>query len=197
MSMKPVERTAHARIAGREVSFDYSETWVAWSVLSLRVIMAWVFLQAGLEKLFDDGISGFLDDPLTGGWDATGFLVGATQDSPAHGMFESMAEWGFVEPMVVWGQILIGIALLLGILVRWSAFWGAVMMILFWLAALEGGLFAGLPVEHGYVVDSSLVYAFILFGLGAVGAGRIAGLDRRIEEWKVVQENTWLKYLLG
>lgn len=197
MSQQPVERTLEAQLLGREVSFDYSETWVAYSVISLRVIMAWVFLQAGLQKLFGNGLDGFLNDPVTGGFDAHGFLVGATASSPAHGMFTWMAENFWVEPVVVWGQILVGLALLLGVLVRWSAFWGAVMMILFWLAALEGGILQGLPFEHGYVVDYTLVYAFLLFGLGAVGAGRILGLDARIERWPVVERNPWLKYFLG
>ncbi len=197
MSQQPAERTLDARLFGRSVTFDYSETWVAWAVFSLRIIMGWVFLQAGLEKLLDSGIGGAIDDPLTGGWDATGFLVGGTANSPFHWMFDWMAGQAWIEPLVVWGEILIGVALILGILVRWSAFWGAVMMLLFWLAALQGGLMAGLPVEHGYVVDYTLVYAFLLFGLGAVGAGRILGLDRRIESWEIVERNPWLKYLLG
>lgn len=207
MSRSPKERTLDAQILGRNVRYDYSETWVAWSTFGLRIIMAWVFLQAGLEKLFDGGLSGFLDDPITGGWSAEFFLLGnpeadipaPTADSPASGLFEWFGEnllW-LVEPMVVWGQIFIGLALLFGVLVRLAAFLGSLQMFFFWLAALQGGILAGLPVEHGYVVDSTLVYIFILFGLGAVGAGRVLGADAQIEEWPVVQDNPWLKYLLG
>ncbi len=199
----PRERTLEAQILGRDVRFDYSETWVAWSVLSLRVIMAWVFLQAGLEKLFGDGISGFLENPLTGGWSAEGYLspdtpFGVSPDTPLSGIFAEMsANAALIDPLVAWGQVLIGLALLFGIMVRFAAFMGSLQMFLFWWAALQGGLLAGLPVEHGWVVDSSLVYIFILFGLGAVGAGRILGFDAQIEEWPVVQDNPWLKYLLG
>lgn len=207
MSRSPRERTLDAQILGTNVRYDYSETWVGWATLGLRVIMAWVFLQAGLEKLLDDGISGFLGDPLTGGWSAEFFLMGnpdegipaPTADSPASGVFEWFGEnalW-LIEPMIVWGQILIGLALLLGILVRFAAFMGSLQMFFFWLAALEGGLLSGLPVEHGFVVDYTLVYIFILFGLGAVGAGRVVGFDAQIEEWDIVQENPWLRYLLG
>jgi thiosulfate dehydrogenase [quinone] large subunit len=56
---------------------------------------------------------------------------------------------------------------------------------------------AGLPLAHGWVVDDHAVYAALLFGLGAIGAGRIVGLDAYIEDLDVVQNNGWLRYLLG
>jgi thiosulfate dehydrogenase [quinone] large subunit len=37
----------------------------------------------------------------------------------------------------------------------------------------------------------------LLFGLGALGAGRILGLDARLERTSLVQNNRWLRYLLG
>lgn len=191
MSQRPAERTLDAQLLGRRVSFDYSETWVAWSVLGLRVVMAWIFLQAGLEKLLDDG------------WSAQGYIdpnsgFGVTPDNPFADLFTSMVDSvGMVDPLVIYGQLLIGLALLLGILVRWSAFWGFVMLLLFWMASLQGGLAEGLPVEHGYVVNSDIVYMLLLFGLGAVGAGRILGLDAYLEDLPVVERNPWLRYLLG
>jgi thiosulfate dehydrogenase [quinone] large subunit len=71
------------------------------------------------------------------------------------------------------------------------------MMLFYWAAALEGGLLAGLPLAHGWVIDDHMVYAVLLFGLGAFGAGRILGLDGVLEETSIVQSNPWLKYLLG
>jgi thiosulfate dehydrogenase [quinone] large subunit len=68
------------------------------------------------------------------------------------------------------------------------------MMLFYWLASLRGGLFDGLPLAHGWVVDSHLVYAVFLFGLGA---GRIVGVDEYLEATAVVQNNPWLRYLLG
>lgn len=70
-------------------------------------------------------------------------------------------------------------------------------MLLFWLGSFEAGLMAGLPVEHGFVVNDTMVYMALLFGLGSWGAGRILGLDSKIEETEIVQNNEWLKYLLG
>lgn len=191
MATKPTERTLETELLGQDVNFQYSETWIGYSVLGLRLVMAWVFLQAGIEKLLDPE------------WSAAGYVnpetpFGVTEANPMAEFFGSLAATpGFVDPLVVYGQILIGLALLVGLLVRWAAFWGAVMMLLFWLASLQGGIAAGLPVEHGYVVNSDVVYALLLFGLGAVGAGRILGLDERLEQTSVVRNNPWLKYLLG
>jgi thiosulfate dehydrogenase [quinone] large subunit len=56
---------------------------------------------------------------------------------------------------------------------------------------------AGLPLAHGWVVDDHLVYAALLFGLGAAGSGRILGVDAWLEELSVVQNNGWLRWLLG
>jgi len=107
-------------------------------------------------------------------------------------------DWAWLlTPLNQVGLTLIGLALIVGLFVRLSAFWGAVMMIFYWMASLTGGLMAGLPVAHGWVVDDHIVYAVLLFGLGAFGAGRILGLDARIEQLDVVQNNRWLKYLLG
>jgi len=63
------------------------------------------------------------------------------------------------------------------------------MMLFYWAASL--------PLAHAILIDDHVVYALLLFGLGAFGAGRILGLDRRIEETELVGANPWLRYLLG
>ena len=175
---QPAERTLNTEMLGRSVSFNYSETWVGYSLLGLRLVMAWIFLQAGLEKLADGGWG----DPLA--WSSAGFLQNAVAEAnPFHGLFTWFAEYGsIVDPLVIFGQILIGLALLLGVFVRFAALMGGLQMLLFWTAAWEGGLAEGFPVAHGYFIDSSFVYMVLLFALGAWGAGRILGLDAKLEQ---------------
>lgn len=190
---QPAEERLDTELLGRNVSFNYSETWVGYSLLGLRLVMAWVFLQAGLEKLSEGGWG----DPLA--WSSTGFLENAVAPAnPLHGLFTWFANYGsIVDPLVIFGQILIGLALLLGILVRFAALMGGLQMFFFWTAAWQGGLMEGFPVEHGYFVDYTLVYMLLLFGLGAWGAGRVLGLDARLEETDLVRNNPWMRYLLG
>ncbi|MFP8956509.1 DoxX family protein [Natrialbaceae archaeon A-CW3] len=193
MATQPKERTLQSELFGRDVEFNYSETWLAYSMLGLRVVMAWIFLQAGLEKLFDGGIG----DPLY--WSSAFFLENVVADAnPLKGLFLFFADYAaIIDPLVIFGQILIGLALLFGIFFRFAALMGALQMAMFWTAAWQGGLLAGFPVAHGYFVDSSFVYMLLLFGLGAWGAGRLLGVDRRLEQTRTVQENPWLRYLLG
>lgn len=179
-------QTLHTDVFGRSVSFNYSDTWVGYSILSLRVVMAYVFLSSGLEKLADPT------------WSAEGFLLNAVPDgNPLGSLWPELAGAPLVDQLVIWGQVLIGLALLLGLALRFAALMGALMMVMFWAAALEGGLLAGLPVAHGFVVSYHVVYGLILFGLGAFGAGRILGLDARLEAHPIVENNGWLRLFLG
>lgn len=175
-----------AVIFGNEREFAYSDSAVGYSLLTLRLVMAWVFLQAGIDKLLDPE------------WTAENFLLNAVPDAnPLIGFWTLLAGTPAVDLLVVYGQIGIGLALLFGLFFRLGAFFGGVQMMLFWAAQLEGGVMAGLPVEHGYVVDSLIVYTLILIGLSSFDAGRIYGLDKKIEQHPVVEKYPRLKYLLG
>lgn len=90
-------REMETELFGREVSFEYSETWIGYSILSLRLVMGWVFLQAGLDKLFDPG------------WTAAGYLENAVPaGNPFQGTFQAMAGSPLVDGLVIWGLTLIG-----------------------------------------------------------------------------------------
>jgi thiosulfate dehydrogenase [quinone] large subunit len=182
-----------AELFGRDVTFEYSETWIGYSMVALRVVMGWVLLQGGLTKLVT-----YLDANPANDWTAAGYLANAVpQGNPFAGAFAAMAGSPLIDVLNVWGLTLTGLALLLGVLVRWSAFWAAVMMLFYWASSLRGGLLAGLPLEHGWVVNDHVVYAALLFGLGAFGAGRVLGLDARLERTEFVRNNPRLRYLLG
>jgi thiosulfate dehydrogenase [quinone] large subunit len=171
---------------GRQVRFEYSPNALGYALLGLRVVMGWILFQAGLEKLFDPT------------WTAAGYLQNAVPDgNPFATMFADMAGSAVVDQLVIWGLTLTGLGLLLGAAVRWCCFWAAIMMVFFWLSVWEGGIIQGIPLAHGWVVDDHVVYAVLLFGLGAFGAGRIVGVDAWLERTALVRKNRWLTYLLG
>ena len=186
-------RRLDAEILGRTTNFEYSERWIGYAVLALRVVMGWTLFQGGVTKLVT-----YLDANPENNWTAAGFLANAIpQGNPTRELFISMAGSPTVDILNMWGLTLTGLALIVGVFVRWSAFWGAVMMLFYWLASLQGGFLAGLPLAHGWVVDDHIVYAALLFGLGAIGAGRIVGVDEYLESTSIVETNPWLRYLLG
>jgi len=62
------------------------------------------------------------------------------------------------------------------------------MMLLFY--------FGNWSVQHGYV-NGDFAYMLVFLAVAAFGAGRILGLDARLEELDLVERNGWLRYLLG
>ncbi|ELZ92655.1 hypothetical protein C441_10563 [Haloferax sulfurifontis ATCC BAA-897] len=173
--------------------FDYSERWVGYSLFLLRVVMGWTLFQGGVTKLVT-----YLDADPSNNWTAAGFLAnGIPEGNPLMGLWGSMAGSPLIDMLNMWGLTLAGLAIILGAFVRFSAFWGAIMMLFYWAAALEGGILAGLPLAHGWVVDDHIVYAVLLFGLGAFGAGRILGVDAYLENMEFVRRNRWMGLVMG
>ncbi|MFT4890530.1 MAG: thiosulfate dehydrogenase [quinone] large subunit [Halobacteriales archaeon] len=173
-------RQLETRMFGREVSFAYSETWIGYALFSLRVIMGWEFFYAGIVKVIDPK------------WSVRGFLLyGIPQANPFTSLWTTMAnEWYWLlTPLNQLGLTFIGLGLIFGAFTRLSAFWGGVMFLFYWVAHY--------PFDNSFLIDYHLIYVFILFGLGAFGAGRILGLDAWIENLSIVEENPRLKLLLG
>ncbi len=179
-------RMLDTQMFGRQVRWPYSEHWFGWSVFTLRIALGWVMLWAGIDKLVE---------PLRGNpkWTASGFLNFAIPEgNPFADMFTGMAG-PVVDFLVPWGLFLVGFCLMFGLLTRFAAFWGFVMMTFFWLASWEGWF----RLEHGWVVDDHVIYMLLFFGLGAFGAGRILGLDRLIETQEWFIKNRWLGWFFG
>ena len=89
-----------------------------------------------------------------------------------------------MDGLVVWGEILIGICLILGLLVRFAGFWGIIMMLLFY--------FAGFPPQNSFIVDEHIIYALVLILFMVSNSGYFWGLDKRLE--KIFPQ---LKLLMG
>ncbi|MGZ3319313.1 MAG: DoxX family protein, partial [Isosphaeraceae bacterium] len=131
--------------------------------LLLRLTMGWIFVWSGFDKL----IRGFT---------ASGFLLHSTQGPLTfwfHSLGSSTMALNIVNPLVIWGEILIGVSLIFGIFTRAALFWGTVMMMLFYLAQFP-------PAQNPFM-DEHLVYIVVFGLLGALGAGRIVGLDAWLE----------------
>jgi len=184
--MPTKEVTLQSTVAGISAEGKL-HTLSVWFILALRLMMGLAFLQAGLGKL--------LGEPFS----AAGYLANAPagNGSPLAGLFIAMSETGwfmaFVDVAVPWGQLFIGLGLLVGFLTRLAAFWGAFMMLLFY--------FGNWDVAHGYV-NGDLAYMLVFLSVAAFGAGRILGFDAVVEGYQVggrplVERYPWTRYLLG
>lgn len=181
-------RQLQSKMFGREVTFDYSETWIGYSLLSLRLVMGFVFLIPGLQQWWNPDFS------------VRGLLVyGIPKGNPLADFWATLGnEFAiYLTPLNILGLTFIGLALIFGVFVRFSALMGSTLMFFYYLTALHGGLLEGLPLANGYVIDDHIVYILLLFGLGAFGSGRILGLDAKLEELEIVKKYPKLRLLLG
>lgn len=170
--MSLVDHTDEAAITKR-LDGQYAAT----AVVSLQLIMGWLFLYSGITKVLDPK------------WTASGYLMHAVPEgNPFSGVWPVLAGAPLVDILFQWGLALVGLGLIVGAFTRWNAFWGSVMMLFIWASSL--------PLENGIVVDEHIVYIAVLFGLSAVGAGRIAGLDSYLES-ALAKDIPWLRYLMS
>ena len=172
------ERPFQVAVLGREFTVAFHQVVVGFTLL-MRLLMGWIFLWAGLDK----AVNGFT---------AEGFRLHATS-GPLQGWFMDLgadaSALSVIDPLVTYGQIAMGAALVLGAATRLTLVFAAAMMFLFYLAQF--------PPEYDPLVDYYLVYIAVYLMLGALGAGRILGVDRYVEQLPWVRERTWARYLLG
>ena len=175
-----MRETPHAiKVAGRQFSYRHVDPVIPVFALLLRLSIGWIFIWTGFDKLITD-------------FSAGGFLVNAST-GPLKDLFVNMGQsqvaLDVVDPLVVYGQILIGFSLILGVFTRFGLLMGAIQMFLFYIVQLW-------PPFNPFM-DELIVYILLMALLGALGAGRILGLDALIEKWQPVKRVPKLEYALG
>jgi thiosulfate dehydrogenase (quinone) large subunit len=132
-----------------------------------RLAMAWTFLYAASHQIFDPN------------WSVAGFL---SHTKTFHDLFAPMAKPGvapYVSFAVGYGHLLIGLSLASGLLVRLSAPFGILLMLVYWMAHMD---FPYIENVNNFILDSHIVYAGVLVYLIANKAGHVLGLDGWIKD---------------
>lgn len=148
------------------------------AVAVLRVAVGIIFLTAGLEKILGAenwSAAGFLQFGTAGtlGWPwFTGDPVEGQVFNPTQefwvGLAANETAMTVINFLVPYGQVGIGVGLILGLFTRFSAAMGTLMMLFFFVAAWD--------FEFG-IVNQHLTYALVTFVLGYLGTGNFYGLD--------------------
>jgi thiosulfate dehydrogenase (quinone) large subunit len=150
-------------------------------IVFFRVTIGWTFLWAGIHHFGDDKyIVGFLSHTKT-----------------FHDVYAP-----FTSPMVVpvltflveYGHLLIGLSLISGLLVRASAPFAIMLMLLYWTAHMD---FPYIENVNNFLVDYHIVFAGVLVYLIVKRAGHVWGLDGWIEDLKAVQQTPALRWLVS
>jgi thiosulfate dehydrogenase [quinone] large subunit len=150
---------------------NYSK-WQFTALLLLRVLVGWHFLYEGLVKLINPD------------WTSIGYLL----DSKwiFSGFFHSLAAnpgvLNVVDFLNVWGLILVGAGLILGLLTRLSTVGGMILLAFYYLSHPPFlNLEYVLPSEGSYlIVNKTLIELGGLWVLYLFPTGRLMGIDRII-----------------
>ncbi|MEA3461830.1 MAG: DoxX family protein [Bacteroidota bacterium] len=148
---------------------DYSK-WQFWSLVILRVAIGWHFLYEGIVKL------------LNPNWSSLGYLM----DSKGlfEGLFHSIAGnpalLNVMDFLNMWGLILIGAGLIVGLFTRIASIAGIVLLAFYYLShpAIIGVNFA-MPTEGSYLwVNKNLIELLTLWVIVLFPTWKTIGMDR-------------------
>ncbi len=141
------------------------------SLTFLRVLIAWHFLYEGLVKLFSDPA-----------WSAVSYLNGSV--GPLAPLFKSMAANTALLPIIdilnIWGLILIGLSLFVGLFSRLSIIFGIILLLFYYLAYPPFAAFdVNVALEGNYwIVNRNLIEIAALIVLYVFPTSKITGLDK-------------------
>ena len=129
-------------------------------IFFLRISLGWMFFYSGLTKILDAK------------WTAKGFLANAKTFPGLYDWFASPQNMAWVDFVNKWGQLAIGLALLLGVFVGFAAACGAAMMALYYFPGLKFP-FVGADMV---LIDEHIIYILALLLLIRLRAGKVFGL---------------------
>ena len=162
----------------------------------LRVALGSGFLFAGLDKALDFAGTGKV-------FTAAGYLKGATGGAwlgsdpkaivnPTHDFWVGHAGnaslMSVIDTMVVFGEIAIGVALILGLASRFASYTAVLMMAMFYISNWS---FANGPFNEQFM------YGVTALVLAIVGAGEYYGLDAIVDRSEIVKKSPMLRYVLA
>ena len=156
------------------ISQSYSNLQIL-SLTILRVLIGWHFLYEGFAKLFS-----------VPAWSAKSYLLGSV--GPFSHVFKAMASHpvflNLIDNLNIWGLILIGLSLFIGLFSRPFKLFGIVLLLLYYLAYPPfGTLVNNTPVEGNYwIVNKNLIEMAALFVLYLFPSSQITGIDRYIQK---------------
>ncbi|HEY4493070.1 MAG TPA: DoxX family membrane protein [Candidatus Paceibacterota bacterium] len=132
------------------------------SLLLLRLSTGSLMLYAGITKVLDPD------------WTAAGYIGSAQNFKWFFNIVSSPSLLPVTNFVNEWGLTLLGVSLILGVWVKYSALAGVLLMLLYYLV-----LPFPMPNAHAYIVDEHIIYIFALLVLAAYNAGKFWGLDAR------------------
>lgn len=150
-------------------------------IVFFRLAMAWTFLYAASHQVFDPN------------WSVAGFLSHTKTFHDVYAVFTTPFWAPIITFMVEYGHLLIGLSLLAGLMVRVSATFGILLMLLYWTAHMDWPFIEN---KNNLIIDYHIVYAALLGYLIVRRAGHVWGLDAWAEKLDFFKQHPTLKPLV-
>ena len=160
----------------------------------LRIGTGLIFLWAFLDKLFGLGYATPAAKAWIAGGSPTKGFLGSVDAGPFQDAFHAIAGTWFADTFFMLGLAGVGIAVTLGVALRFSAIAGGVMMLLMWLAEFPLDRFAadGSPTSStNPLIDYHVIYAIALVVAAVTFAGNTWGLGRWWANLPFVRNQHW------
>ena len=151
-------------------------------VLAFRLMMGWTFLYAGIWQVLSPEFS------------VAGFLAHTKTFHDVYAPLTNPAIAPLLTFFVEYGHLLIGLSLISGLLVRVSAPFAILLLIMYWTAHMD---FPYIENLNNYLIDYHIVYSGVLVYLMVKRAGHVFGLDGLVERLRVVEHYPALRPLVG
>jgi thiosulfate dehydrogenase [quinone] large subunit len=148
-------------------------------IVFFRLTMGWTFLWAGIHHFGDDKfVAGFLSHVKT-----------------FHDVYAPLTNPAIAPTLtflVEYGHLLIGLSLISGLLVRVSAPFAIMLLLMYWTAHMD---FPYIENVNNYLVDYHIVYSGVLIYLIVKRAGHVLGLDGWVSRLAMVQQAPTLRWM--
>jgi len=141
-----------------------------WLFTILRIIVGWHFLYEGIAKLFNPNWSS-ASYLMESKWLFSGFF---------HWLIGNNTTLQIVDFLNIWGLILVGFCLFIGIFTRAASISGALLLLLYYIAN-PPFVYSSLPTtSHFYILNYNLIEAVVLIALATFPKDYLWSIQRLI-----------------
>lgn len=150
-------------------------------IVFFRLAMGWTFLYAASHQVFDPN------------WSVVGFLNHTRTFHDLFVVFTTPTMAPITTFLVEYGHLLIGLSLVFGLMVRISASFGILLMLIYWMAHMDWPFIEN---KNNLILDYHIVYAGVLGYLIAKRAGHVLGLDGWVERLQFMERYPMVRPLV-
>lgn len=141
-----------------------------WALTVLRIFVGWHFLYEGVAKLLNQGWSS-ASYLMESKWLFSGFF---------HWIIGNTTALEIADFLNIWGLIIIGICLFIGLFTRAAAISGAFLLLLYYVAN-PPFIATSIPVtSHFYLINYNLIEAVILIALASLPKNYLWSVEKQI-----------------